>query len=354
MTVIAQNSIFGFGPAADNDTQPTAYYRHAAIDVNLNEVDDVRIFDPEVGGVPVPKGGYSAGPLGVGSFVIQPRLKSTVGWLLVAMLGDITSTANTDGTDPDGSYTHKGVFAKTQALPWLGLRELMKNQEDSNNDMGRVFIGARLLSGVFEFSSDGTARMTGAVRARKWAFEDPASWTWSNTLEDTTTVPIPPKEGQYFKIPGFSSTALPMVAATISFISNPLDMRLDKVYGSPYMENITVTDQAMVIDATLKWNDPALYRTIMTGGATGTTWTAQPFEQDFEHYAVAPAQIGTSGRNYSIKFSAPRVLWRVNGGLRTAGRNAVMMRIQGTVLDNAGGDYASVEWVNDTASYDWP
>lgn len=356
MTVISQNSIFGFGRAADNDTVPTTFYRHAALDVNLNEVDDVRIFQPEVGGVPVPKGAYSAGPVGVGSITLQPRLKDSFGHILVGLLGEVNSVANQDATPADdGSYTHTGKFAGTQALPWMGFREYMKNNDDPTKDLGRVFYGARILSGVFEFSSDGPARTTIAMRSRKWKYEDPSTWTWSNDLEDTTTVPIAPKLGQYFKIPGFSADALPMVAATISFVSNPLDMRLDRVYGSPYLDDITITDQAIVIDATLKWNDPALYRQVMTGSVTGTEWTAQPFESDFEHYAVAPAIIpataGNTDRYYSIKFHADNVLWRVNGGLRTAGRSAVMLRLQGTVLYNSSGDYATVEWVNDTPSY---
>ena len=356
MTMLAQNAIFGFGSQADKDTVATTWYRHRATRVGVSEQDDVRIFPAEIGGLPVPSGAYSAGPLNVGAFELYPRLKDVFGYLLYAATGQPTTVALQDATPaPDGSYKHTFTFGDVQALPWLSIRMHMKG-DTAANDFGRVLIGNRILAMTFDFSSDGIVTANGSVLGRRWQLEDPALWSWANTFEDEDTVPIAPVEGSYFKIPGFSSNDLPMVAARVTLVSNPVDRRLNKVFGSPYMFDVTVTDQVAVVDATLLWEDPTLYRQIMTGSTTGTVWTPQVFEQDFDLLAEAPAIIpataGNTDRKYSIKFYAPRMVWQVNNGLQMAGRNMVMLQLRGTALLQ-GSDYFTIELVNDKSAYTW-
>lgn len=350
-------AIFGFGPAPDKDTPPATWYRHRAIRVGLGEVDQVDLFTPEVGGYPVPDGAWSAGPLIGGGFELQPRLKGTFGWLLAALTGSTTSTALDDGTNPDGSYQHEFAFGGVQALPWLGFR-VYQPGDTTANDVGREFIGNRVLSAQFTITTDAPPRVTMAVRGRKWQHSDPSTWAWANAFEDTKTVPLPVVSGGSMTIPGFSATALPVVAAQIGFVSAPADMRFDRVLGSPYLDDVTIVNQVVTVDATLKWKDATLYRAILNGSSTGTAYAGQTFEQDFDLVVYAPETIpstaGVTDRKYELRFSVPRMLWQVNGPPTIAGNDVVLLRLRGTaLLPGPSQPYAKITLINDQASYTW-
>ncbi len=348
MTVTAQSTVLSWGIQADADTQPTSWYQHRALRSTLSELDDVRVLDPELGGVAVPDGAYKVGPMGGGSIILQPRLKGSIGYLLKALTGDVTSTtdANTNVT------THVFAFGGIECLPWVGVRTHIKGGCNGVPDLGRILVGARIIGAQLDFTIERPLQATFAFRSKTFQFDDnPSGWTYANTLEDYSTMPLGVQEGSYIKIPGFSSGALPIVAATVGFVNNPLDVRFDRSYGHTGLDDITITDHAMTIDATVKWKDPSLYRAILTGSATGTAWTSTVFEQDFQATAVAPAIVGSGSDHYMLQIDAPRVLWRINGGLDLAGRDAVMIRLNGTVLLNGDGVYAKITLKNDTASY---
>jgi hypothetical protein len=306
------------------------------------------MLDPEMGGVAVPEGAYKVGPMGTGDVTIQPRLKGAVGWLLKAATGQVETTADTPET---GVSQHVFKVATTECLPFVTFRSHVKGGCNGVDDLGRVIYGARILGLQFGFTVEKPLVMAATIRAMNFKFEDPSSWTYANTMENYNTLPIGVQAGSYIKIPGYSSDPLPVVQATVSIVNTPADVRYDRSYGQVGLDDISITDHVMTIDATLKWKDPALYRTILTGSASGTAWSSQVFEQDFEAVAVAPSVIGSTSTHYTIKFNASRVVWRLNGGLQPAGRDILMMRIQGTVMNNASGDYATITLLNDTTSY---
>lgn len=347
MTVTAQSTILSWGVQADKTTLPTSWYQHRTLRSTLSEIDDVRILDPELGGVAVPDGAYKVGPMGGGDIVLQPRLKGSIGYLLKALTGQVAS--NTDTTT--NVTTHTFEFGKTECLPYVGLRSHVKGGCDGVPDLGRVLVGARVLGAQFDFTAERPLQSTFSFRALNFKFDDPSGWTYANALEDYSTLPIGVQEGSYIKIPGFSSDPLPIVRATVAFVNNPLDARLDRSYGHTGLDDISITDHAVTIDAVVKWEDPTLYRAIPTGSATGTDWTSVIFEQNFQATAVAPAVIGSSSEHYLLQFDAARVIWRINGGLDLAGRNAVMMHINGTVMLDGSGNFATITLKNDTASY---
>jgi hypothetical protein len=57
---------------------------------------------------------------------------------------------------------------------------------------------------------------------------------------------------------------------------------------------------------------------------------------------------------YKLRVQSPSVMWQVNGGIRLAANQNVMMRLQGTAIDPASGDYVTVDMDNEVASYTWP
>jgi len=348
MAVTAQSTIISWGVQADKDTLPTKYYQHRALSASLTEIDDVRMLDPEMGGVAVPEGAYKVGPMGNGDIVIQPRLAGSIGWLLRAGFGSVTTNTDTPVQDVN---EHVFKFAATECLPYVAFRSHVKGGCEGVGDLGRVIYGGRVLGLQFDFTVEKPLVMSANVRAMNFQFEDPSSWNYENQMEHYASLPIGVQAGSYIKIPQYSSDPLPVVQASVALINTPGDVRFDRSYGQTGLDDITITDHVMTIDAVLKWKDPALYRTILTGSATGTSWNAQVFEQDFEAVAVAPGTIGSTSEHYKLVFSASRVVWRINGGLTLAGRDVIMLRLQGTVMNNAGGDYATLKLYNDVDSY---
>jgi hypothetical protein len=157
------------------------------------------------------------------------------------------------------------------------------------------------------------------------------------------------------QIPDFSSEELPVVSATVGIANQPLPMNRERVYGSPYMRDITIVGRAMTIDMVVQWEDPDLYKSILTGSASGTEWSCSPFTTNLEILANSPDNMSGETVPYSLKVEAAEVLLSVQGGITLAGSDAVMMRLTGVALaQTSASDYAKFTLTNLHTAYTWP
>lgn len=362
MAVTAQTGIFSFGAQSAKGTPPSTYYKHYASDIDLAPISDDRVGPPEVGGVVTPTLAYRAGTLATGGALINPRLQNTVGWIMRGAMGawTVSTDENVFGTTTTGFYHHEFYFDTTVAslVPWMGFRKLVPGTV-ATQFSGEVYKDCKIVGLTFALPNDGLISSRLDVLGRLWEFTTgtaATAWTYGNTVFDANaSVPIGSVSGGFLKVPTYSATELPVVQATVTLANAPLDIRQEKVFGDPYLEDVTIIGRSALVDMIVKWNDPALFKAIMTGSTTGTEWTASPFLSDLDVYALSHQESSVSGQPYELRFEAPNVMYQVVGGIRLAGNGAVMMRVTGTVIQPTSGNYLTMHLGNTySTGYTWP
>lgn len=360
MAVIAQSGILSFGPQVAKETVAATFYQHRATDIDLAAVSDDRLGPPEVGGIPTPTIPYRAGLLCTGGALINPRLESTLGWLLYGAVGAITTTADMNvfgTTGQTGLFNHTFKFDQSTAnVPYMSFRKKIPGAV-STEISGETFKDCKIVGLTFSLPNDGLINARVDVIGRSVEYTNStgvASWTYGNTyMEDYQSIPIGSIDAGYLQIPGFSASDLPITAAQVTLQNAPLDMRQERVFGSPYIDDITIVGRALTADVVVKWQNDQLYRAIMTGATNATVWTAIPFVANLDIYVRSPADISGKSFPYQFRVQAPKVMWQMVGGIRLAGNQALMMRLTGTAIAGST-DYCSFQLANLQTNYSWP
>jgi hypothetical protein len=370
MSITAQAGVLGFGIQAGGAKggSVTNWYKHRSADIDLAVMDDARIGPPEIGGVPTPTIPYKAGVAVSGGATIYPRLENTFGWLLLCALGDCSTIADKDidGADHVGLYAHTFKFkaGSESFVPYMGFRKVIPHS-DHTKALGEQYNDAKLVGLSFNLPNDGLISARVDALGRDFLFkEDPlqggSPWTFANaSYEDYQSIPIGcVTGGSIVPTPkgGSAMSALPVVGATVAVANTPLDMRQEKVYGDPRLQDVTVIGRAMTLDLMVKWDDPDLYQRVVTGSASGLTWSANPFVAQVVVSALSPGDIGAAPLDvpYRIRLTAAEVMLQLNGGIRLMSNQAVAMRFTGTAIAPSTGEYATIEIQNTHAAYALP
>jgi hypothetical protein len=356
MATTATRGILGFGGQTAKETVATAFHRHKAADIDLGLIDDSRLGPPEIGGSPIPTFPYKAGYLVAGGATLYPRLEDTFGWLAYGALGAVaTVTGDGVGDNPEtGAYRHTFKHASDGGfLPWMSLKKFIPG-DSTSNDLGEIYTDMKAVGLTFNLANDAPISARADFIGRDFTQADPSGWSWENTYESYQSIPVGCAVDGYMKVPNFSASELPIVGATVAIQNSPLDIRQEKVYGSPMLEDVTIIGRAVTYDVVLKWKDPALYRSILTGSSSGTAWTATPYVQDLDILAVSPGDISGLTQPYKLRMQSAAVMWQVNGGLRLAANQSVMMRLTGTAIEPSSGEFAELAIDNEVAAYAWP
>jgi len=259
--------------------------------------------------------------------------------------------------DADNFFTHTFCMKPSDPsyIPWLTFRKHIPRKEDAAaTDLGEIYTDCKILNATLGLPNDAPITMRTDVLGRSFTLDHaPDAWTYINTFEDYQSIPIGCHTSGVFEIP--DGTELPVVAATVGFANAPLDIRQERVFGDPFIEDITVVQRALTFDILVKWNNPDLYATIVTGSSVGTTWGSAPYVGSLDVQTFAQTAIpGTSpAQYYALQVKAPSVMLAMNGPIVLASNQAVMMRFTGTALDNTG-EYAEFILKNKTPAYGWP
>lgn len=366
MAVTAQSGVFGFGPQSAKGAAPSGYYKHRASDMDLGVVSDDRLGPPEIGGDVVPTIPYRAGVMVAGGALINPRLENTLGWLIYGAMGAWSATADkdctgTEGVTVTGMYRHEFTYSTTNQgfVPYMSLRKVIPGT-DTTTYFGETYQDCKIVSMTLALPNDGLVASRIDAIGRTVEFTNTVSgWTWANTLyEDYQSIPIGVVTEGYLMIPSISTTTeLPIVAATITLTNAPLDIRQERVYGDPYLQDITVVGRSITADFVVKWEDPYLYQRIITGSTTGTVWQAAPWVGSFDvmSYAASDAPGTNPSTPWQIRVQVPAMMYQVAGGIRLAGNQSVAMRVTGTgIASTASTIYGTVYLGNTTTQYTWP
>lgn len=362
MTTTAQAGILGFGPSAAKGSGVATgnWYRHKASMIDLAVMDDQRLGPPEVGGRPLPTIPYKAGVMVGGGATLSPRLSGSIGWLLKGALG---SSSTTSGSGSIRNHVFRLDPTTPGFVPWMGFRKYIPTSGNVGDyGLGETYVDCKVTNLVFTLPNDGliTARVDAMGRSflleqtPAWGISSGSTGGWAPTtgeFEDYTSIPIGCQTAGYISTPSFGD--LPVVQGQIGIQNMPLDPRQERVYGDPFLEDVTIVSRSVTLDLTVKWTNPDLYRQILTGAVSGTTWSASPFTTAVEIVAQSPVNIGADSLPYRLKINITEAMLALNGGIQLAGNQAVLMRFTGTALDVAG-EYATFELRNAFTGYTWP
>ncbi len=357
MAVTAQAGVLSFGPQTGKGAPADTFYRHRAVDIDLSVLDDVRLGQLEVGGTPIPTFPYKAGVMVGGGFTLQPRLKDTLGWLLQGALGAVDSGLSDDNPSGGSVYDHVFTMADDASyVPWMSMRKYIPPKDgDLDTDLGELYKDCKIVGLSLASGSDTPLTARVDVIGRDFEFinaadDDASGWAYSNSFEDWESIPVACATEGFIKIDG---TELPVVAAQFAWQNSPLDPRQEKIIGDPRLEDVTILARQFSYDITVKYNDADLYRRIVTGSPTGTSWTQVPFTADFDIKFVSSVNMPTYSMPYSIRVQGDKLMMQQAGGIRLAAGQAIMMRFQGVAIEG-GSNYTSFTLRNNVANYNWP
>jgi hypothetical protein len=295
---------------------------------------------------------YKAGVMVGGGATISPRLENSLGWLLFGALGKDNKTS---GSGSVTYHTFKTAAGNPNYVPWMGFRKFVPSSGDAGDyTIGETYKDCKITNFVLTLPNDGLISARVDALGRDFVIEQAPAWGttsgsgngWAadGEFEDFESVPIGCTIGGYIYIPDFGN--LPVIAAQLSWQNMPLDPRNEKVYGSPFLEDVTVVSRSLSIDMTVKWRNPDLYRKILCGAVNSTTWSAKPFTTAVEIVAMSPDVMTGESIPFRLKINMTEAMLAMNGGIQLAGGQALIMRFTGTVLDVPGQDYASFELTN--------
>lgn len=362
MTTVSQAGILGFGPSAGKESGVATgnWYRHKATLVDLAVLDDQRLGPPEVGGRPLPTIPYKAGVMVAGGATLNPRLEGSLGWLLAGALGYSTTTS---GSGSIKIHT-MGLHPTTPGLvPFMGFRKLIPSGGGAGDySIGETYVDCKVVGLSLTLPNDGLISARADVIGRSFTLEQSPSWGitsgstggWAPTtgeFEDYQSIPIGSTPGGFIYSPDYGY--LPVVQAVVGIQNRSLDPRMEKVYGSPYLEDITVVSRAVSLDLTVKWTNPDLYRQVLTNSSTGTAWSSVPFTSSLTFKTVSPSNMPDESQPYQLVVVVTEAMLALQGGVQLAGNDAVLMRFTGTALDVTG-DYCTFTLQNQFTDYTWP
>jgi hypothetical protein len=358
MAVTAQAGIFGFGPQAEMETAATQFWKHKATLIDLGVNDDIRVGPMEIGSGPFPTFPYKAGYVVGGGVELMPRLHDSLGWLLYATLGDCdTAVSHTNNV-----YTHTftPLAADQSFVRWLSLRKYIPMKEgDPDTDIGELYTDVKPVGLTLTLPNDSPITARWDFIGREFTLVDSISgWSWQNAnYENWDSIPVGCELGGFIKFTGGGLTGeeLPVVGARVTFANQNLDIRQEKVYGSPALEDITIIQRQITFDCTIKWNNPELYKAILTGSRVGSAWSSSPMTGSMDVAMVGTGIAGSGGtQKYQLNIAAQNIMWQMNGPIQLAGGQAIIARFTGTALEPTSGDYAQFILKNEAASYSWP
>jgi hypothetical protein len=337
---------FAFGPQSAKGSIATSYYRHRATMSGIGAVQDMRNLPLEIGGALNPTGAYKGGVFGGGGVELTARLQDVFGWLLYAAAG---SASTMTGTPEAGMVRHVFVPVSQSAdARWLTLRQ---KTPGVTTDIGEVILDSRLTA--LRIAASPRMPMTAQVgfMGREPSIDtNVGSWTYVNLYEDDTSVALA-NQGASITLNGASNKA---VAVTIDLINQYTTPDEEAIIGSAYPDDFVLLSQSLMFTWTYKWSDPDLYRSILTGSASGTAWDPTIFYNEMEIALTSASNITGQTSPYRLSVKAPRVAWQAAGPPQLAAGRQLRQQYVGTAQMPTSGQYYHIALDNKVASYAWP
>lgn len=353
MTRPAQGSIFSFAKQPSKIGSGTynassyQFLQFRAPRVAVGPIDLVRQLPPETGGPLTPTGAFKAGTFWAGDVDIIPRAEDDLGWMLFAAFGACSTTAVTGG--PTGVNDHTFRFAADgYTLPWFATRRTIPG----NPLHGETGYDCKIAGLRLTVPNSGLLALNMALFGRVPLNEDNPSWTYSNTLEDSTSAPLA-GNGE-MKINGVE---YPFLGMTLEFNNGLTDPMSEMIVGELNPDDFVSLSRAVTIRLIHKYETPVLLNNIRKNG--GANWSPLPFMTNtvgntraFEARFQSAGNLATN-TPYEMRVVANSVVWQMGRPMEMVGGAIVTQEIIGTVQAPASGDYLNMILRNGVANYTW-
>lgn len=375
--IAPQNGRFGDANQAQFVSANHNFRKMRATRIGFGTQQEQQPFPFEVGGNIVPTGAFKAGVFAAGDVDFIPRAEDVLGYLLWAALGDLQTTTNAmwdgvSGTDTNGGLvaninTHIASFDPSGSFiqPWMAVRCYVPGS-NASNAFGEEAIDAKINALRITIPASGLLQATVSMIARAPKYPDTAevnTWTYANEYENSLSVPHAGR-GEFL----IGGQEYPITAASFELMNGLTTPQQERVVGSYYPDDFVALSRQAQVRIVYKWENPQLYRRMLTGQPIGETeWQSIPFQQDtqgatkaLEATFYSPGTMpgsddGTGAEQpYMMKIVANRVVWSIDqGGIELAPGNIIMVPFVGTILEPAAGqNYVDIV-LHNQATYTW-
>lgn len=299
-----------FDPTAGSGSVITAgFQRHKAASGDIQPIERQQSLLPSIGGSLYPDGTYKSGVHVQGAMALEPRLQSSIGYLLYAALGASAATASAGAV----SYiTRLSVNDSNQSvLPWVTVRRYTPDTAGTAGDT-EYFVDCKVntmritipADGVMGMEFDFIGRRPVATLATETstgtAYENPVGVALSAVSSISTTFDIISALGAntYSTPDGIQFTG-----AEITQVNGLTGPKEESIIGSRNMDDVTSLARATIFRLGYKWKDPALYNRMMYAAASGTLLDWNPIVQTGA-IAVTAATAANIGSPYTHPYKA--------------------------------------------------
>lgn len=357
MTIAASQGVIGWAPQAAKGTLGTDWKRHKAITVAIGTQQDIQQFPPEVGGGFHPTGAYKRMAFGAGQVVMHPRLQDVIGWLLFAGVGSLsTISGNPEASMFRHLFTPPDDFCD---FGWMSVRKEMPAGCDAGGSkLGEMIMDARVAGLRFSTAAGDLAQCAATFVGREPSLSDTDvdDWTdgWDNTYEHFTGVPTS-SASDNMTIGTDSMKATNIVVDLTNQFTAPEE---ELIIGSYHPDDMILQQQILSVQWTYKWEDPDLYKAIVTGTNTESLgkidWSPTVHTDSATIRLKTPDNATGMSNPWAIEFYAEEFSWQAAGPPVLEGGGWVSMDFMGVAQEQATGDTFHVALENLTSAYTWP
>lgn len=375
MSINAQSGVFSFAPqtaknggskSTDFNVGSATWYRFRTPSISGGGTQMQQMMPLEMGGPLVPSGVYKSGAAYASEVELVPRLENTLGYLLYAALGQVTSITGNQWT-ASGAVAATGVnahifrFNPTEHadLPWLSTRYMLPGDAAADR-FGEVSFDTKVSGLQLNIPSMSIVTARVGFQGRCFffpAYTDVQGWTYANSLEDADTIAITGKGRMLF-----GGTGPKLTNMTVTLSNNLTSPQQEGIIGSYYADDITVLTRSINIRASVKWQNPQLWKQLMTGSTSGVDWSAMPFVAEtagnvkaLEAVFEAPINIPGSSKPYTLRIMASRAVMSLDRGtIQLRAGDLVQFNVNIDILEPLPGqDYVQIVLENGATSYTW-
>lgn len=376
MSVAAQKAVFSLAPQAakiglDGTFTYGDYdwYRLKANTISGFEAQVQDVLPPETGGPLVPSGPFKSMAMVQGSIDFIPRLENTLGYLLYATLGSVSSVADMRYTasgwvSAPGIVGHLFRFNSDHSdIPWMAVRRSIPGRTTGETygaygwdcrveNMMLNIPASSLITGSMSFVGRQYKRATDAAEVN--------AWSYANSLESHKSIAHSggAGTGEGMRIEGDT----PKMSAMSLDITNVLTR--EAIVGSYWLDDITCVGRAISARATYRWDNPDLLSKLFYGSASGTNWDILPYVAEtlasvkalyFE--AQSPYNIPGTSEPYAVRIMGNSLGLRLDrGSIDLTAGDLIQFSVGIDLYDATGvgtGEYIEIALDNDIASYTW-
>jgi len=363
-------SIQGTGVPSDGgfeSPKTTGFTYYPLTDCGLGPIKNQDVLPPEIGGRALPGGAYATGAWAEGTVSIIPRLDNRFGWIILAVMGEVSTVSDTtidnyvagdtSGADT-GVYTHIFRFYSTDHywVPYCTFRRLLPHTTAASS-LGETFQDGRFRSMTITGAGaspvtcdlDAQGRMKQTDGVDQFDFEP--GWG-TPTYDDLDNFAVTNCTG-HFKI---EDTEFDVTTVSLTVTNQLLPPAQAMKIGSMHPIDYPVLGRVVTATATILIDDYNLYVSTFEGAANAGVdgnVSCIVYKADLDVELASQTYItGTTPYVLRVRSSAAddNVAWQVRP-IRVQPNRPIVLQVTASFLATGTGDPIQVLLQNSKVNY---